>query len=308
MKKVLSAVLAIVMIFNIGVCATYALDFDATTSIASVNASPGDKIEVFISVDGKVGIKTLSFYDFVYDEEVLTVVEDECAWLIYGKLKDVDIKNNASIITFDDNTAYSGNVLKLVFVVSEDVEIGNYPISCKAKATRIVNQVETEINITNANSIIRIVAPQTEKKVSGTVTSFLSEIDEITLTLTDVNNAGVSYSTSVVGNTAEYSFENVKEGNYILIVSKNNHVARTYDVEVSDGNVSQDVKIHLVGDINGDGRVMITDYSLVLRYVKKTTTLEGYEFDCADVDENGRVMITDYSRILRHVKKTEMLW
>ncbi len=72
--------------------------------------------------------------------------------------------------------------------------------------------------------------------------------------------------------------------------------------------LTQDVKIHLKGDVNGDGRIMVTDYNAILRHVKKTKSLEGYEFDCADVDGNGRIMVTDYNAVLRHVKKTATLW
>lgn len=164
MKKVLSIILAVMMMFNVGVLAAFAADTDILTSISSVSASPGDKIEVFIGVQGVGGIKTLTFYDFDYDNTVLSVVEDECVWLISGKLKDIDFENNASIITFADNTTYNGNILKLVFVVSDDAEARNYPISCQAKATRIINGVETGINITNANGAICIEKQQTDDR------------------------------------------------------------------------------------------------------------------------------------------------
>lgn len=42
--------------------------------------------------------------------------------------------------------------------------------------------------------------------------------------------------------------------------------------------------------------------------MKKTSLLDGYALQCADVDSNGKVMITDYSAVLRHVKKTASLW
>ena len=109
--------------------------------------------------------------------------------------------------------------------------------------------------------------------------------------------------------TGTYEFENVEDGTYTIVVTKTNHVKREYTVVVADGvAVTQDLKIHLKGDINGDGKVIVTDYTAVLRHVKKTAALEGYAFDCADVNGDGKVIITDYTAILRHVKKTQALW
>ena len=50
------------------------------------------------------------------------------------------------------------------------------------------------------------------------------------------------------------------------------------------------------------------DYTETLRHVKKTTELVGYDYDCADVNGDGRVNVSDYAAILRHVKKTDTLW
>ena len=147
-----------------------------------------------------------------------------------------------------------------------------------------------------------------DKSLSGTVTSFGSKTDEVTLLLYKAGDRENAYVTTVTGNSAEYVFEKIAEGEYILEVSKNNHATRTYEVTVSAEGTVQDAKIHLLGDINGDGKVMLTDYASVLRHVKKSTSLEGYALACADVDSNGRVMITDYAAILRHVKKTDPLW
>ncbi len=146
------------------------------------------------------------------------------------------------------------------------------------------------------------------KALSGTVTSFGDEENEATLLLYKAGDRENAYETTVTGNSAEYAFETVTKGGYILEVSKDNHVTRFYEVTVGEDNVTLDAEIYLVGDVDGDGKIMVTDYSSVLRHVKKITSLEGYALACADVDSNGRVMITDYNAILRHVKKTASLW
>ena len=61
--------------------------------------------------------------------------------------------------------------------------------------------------------------------------------------------------------------------------------------------------------MNGDGKITLTDYTQVLRHVKKSSEIsDEYFLKCADVDENGRIKVTDYTKILRHVKKTDSLW
>ncbi|MBP3330748.1 MAG: hypothetical protein J6L89_07945, partial [Clostridia bacterium] len=149
--------------------------------------------------------------------------------------------------------------------------------------------------------------PVEKTTVGGKITSFMSETDEITVTLQN-DASGETYQVVLQGTEATYIFENIADGDYILTVSKKNHVTRSYEITVDGESLTQDVKIHLKGDINGDGRIMVTDYNAILRHVKKIKSLEGYEFDCADVDGNGRIMVTDYNAVLRHVKKTATLW
>ena len=110
------------------------------------------------------------------------------------------------------------------------------------------------------------------------------------------------------GNTVDYSFADVAAGTYTLKVSKANHVTREYTVVVGNSSVLQDVKIHLLGDINGDGRVNVSDVGLANAHAKKVSTLEGYQFDCANVNGDTRITISDVGLLNAHAKKTSLLW
>ena len=143
--------------------------------------------------------------------------------------------------------------------------------------------------------------------VWGTVTSFNSETEEITVELIG-DSEEVIATTTVTGNNAEYSFGQVQAGTYVIRVSKKDHVTREYTVVIDEAETEIDVKIHLLGDIDGNGKINILDYSSVLKHVKKTQMLEGYAFECGDIDSNGVLNILDYGKILRHVKKVQMLW
>jgi hypothetical protein len=147
-----------------------------------------------------------------------------------------------------------------------------------------------------------------EGVVSGTITSFNDATGNITLQLIPEGTSEPAYEVIVKGNTVDYSFTNVELGTYTLKVSKANHVTREYTVVVGIDDVIQDVKIYLMGDINGDGRVNVSDVGLANAHAKKVSTLEGYQFDCVNVNGDTRITISDVGLLNAHAKKTSLLW
>ena len=148
----------------------------------------------------------------------------------------------------------------------------------------------------------------TTHTVSGTATSAGSDTDDVIIQLIEVGTSEAAYETVVHGNTAEYSIAGVASGTYTMKVMKKNHATREYTVTVDADNVTQDVKIHLKGDIDGDGVVKMSDIAKINAHIKETKLLEGYAFACADVDGNGQVKMTDITRVNAHVKEIAPLW
>ena len=146
-------------------------------------------------------------------------------------------------------------------------------------------------------------------RVSGTVTSFGSDTDNVILQLIAEGHFEADYEVIVKGNTAAYSIEGVAAGTYTLRVVKNNHVARTYTVTVGTDPVVQDAKIHLKGDIDGNGKINVGDTTKVYSHVKKTALItDEYMLLCADVSGDGRINVGDTTKVYAHVKKTSLLW
>jgi len=152
--------------------------------------------------------------------------------------------------------------------------------------------------------------------VSGTITSYLKNEGDITVqllsgeviaysqvfnTYTEVNASRKEYSTV-------YSIPAVVDGNYTLRISKANHVTRDYTVTVNGGVLTQDAKIHLKGDITGDGQINIMDVNRANLHFKKKITLTGYEFACANVTGDTQVNIMDVNRMNLHFKGKSKLW
>lgn len=150
--------------------------------------------------------------------------------------------------------------------------------------------------------------------VRGQVTSFMNDGD-VTVSLFAAGSAQPQYTVAVPAGeksggkyTAVYDIPEVAPGTYTMKVMKQNHVTREYTVTVGSSNVVQDVKIHLFGDINGDGKVNMKDWGAVYAHVNETKLLTGYELKCAEVTGDGKVTMKDWNRIYAHVNETNPLW
>lgn len=150
--------------------------------------------------------------------------------------------------------------------------------------------------------------------VRGQVMSFMNDGD-VTVSLFAAGSAQPQYTVAVPAGeksggkyTAVYDIPEVSPGTYTMKVMKNNHVTREYTVTVGAENVTQDVKIHLKGDINGDGKVNTSDVGKANSHAKGTSTLTGYDFACADVNGDGKVNTSDVGKINSHAKGTNKLW
>ena len=149
--------------------------------------------------------------------------------------------------------------------------------------------------------------------VSGTVESFApyegADGTEMTSLALLQDDEIVDWVDVMGDGVQEFRFDSVAAGTYTVEVIKFNHVVRSYELTVGNDEVTGlEYKIHLYGDINGDGKCNVVDYSAVLRHVKKTKLMSGYEFACGDVNEDGKLSVLDYSAMLKHVKKVSSLW
>ena len=144
--------------------------------------------------------------------------------------------------------------------------------------------------------------------VSGTATSFGSDTDNVILQLIAEGYSEADYEVFVQGNSACYTFDAVAPGTYTMKVMKQNHVTREYTVTVGAENVTQDVEIWLLGDVNGDGTINAKDKKIIYGHINDSTTeLTGYIFDVGDVNKDGAINAKDKKLIFGHISGTS-LW
>lgn len=155
----------------------------------------------------------------------------------------------------------------------------------------------------------KLVDPSAVGTLSGTVKSFGSTADPVTVQLFKSGSSAAAYSTTVKGNSASYTISGVTPGTYTMKVSKKNHVTREYSVTVSSGTKTQNAQIYLLGDVNLDGRVNTMDCTRLFKHVNKTQLLtDAYAQKCADTNGDGRVNTMDCTALFKHVNKTKPLW
>ena len=161
------------------------------------------------------------------------------------------------------------------------------------------------VNEDGSLTLSYVAAEAPEYTVSGTITSFGSATDDVTVEL--LQDGVVVYSTVVTGKTAAYAITDVAIGSYTLKISKNAHVALELAVTV-EADVAQDAKICLVGDANCDGKVNMKDWSRLYDHIGETDELTDYNLLCADTNRDGKVNMKDWSRLYDHISETNPLW
>lgn len=144
----------------------------------------------------------------------------------------------------------------------------------------------------------KLVDPNAGGTLSGTVKSFGSTTDPVTVQLFKSGSSSAAYNTTVKGNSASYTISGITPGTYTMKVSKKNHATREYTVTVSAGTQTQNAQIHLRGDVNGDGAVNKTD---ALHLLKHTILPAVYKINqSGDMNGDGAVNKADALYLLKH--------
>ncbi len=95
---------------------------------------------------------------------------------------------------------------------------------------------------------------------------------------------------------------NLFDKNEEFINSNNNtHIISTGDF-IRDSNLKT-YTVVVCGDLNGDGKVTITDSAAIKMHLSDTITLTDAVFEAADVDFNNKISATDYLRVKFHIQK-----
>lgn len=115
------------------------------------------------------------------------------------------------------------------------------------------------------------------------------------------NNLGCDIK-SIYSESSHGSAYNLYDKNQNIINSSNkSHFVSTGDF-IRDGDLKEYVVV-VCGDLNGDGKVTVTDSAAIKMHLADTIVLKDEYFAAADVDFNNRISATDYLRVKFHIQQ-----
>ena len=143
-------------------------------------------------------------------------------------------------------------------------------------------------------------------KVSGTVKSYGSDSENVTVTLLQGTSiiGSPQMLTGVSGSAPydqAYSFDTVPAGTYTLKVEKKGHAPFTKEITVGDSNVTENVTIYLIGDVNRDGKIDADDVTALLRHVSGIEMLSSSAVALGNVNGDSNIDADDVTKLLRYV-------
>lgn len=186
------------------------------------------------------------------------------------------------------------------------IEANTISGSAKVKGTgtfTITKDTTKTITVTAQNGNVK----KYKVKIKLTGTKLEDPVDVVTT----LNNAGIKNGNKYLSGFAEKSDISVIK-NKILNANKDakvelknssgkvkdkGNVATGDKVTITVGTDTKTYEIILYGDVNGDGKIMASDYKLIKDSIMGTITLSGPYKEAADVDRNGKPAAADYKRI-----------
>ena len=263
------------------------------------NFASGEMYAVVMNIRAKSGydISSLKFQNISLDRAVTIITghyninEDvlEGMWVL-GDTKQytVTFDSNGGTGTMADVTGISG-VYTLPangFTAPNGKQFKAWSVGGVEKA------VGDKITVT-ANTTVTAVWKSIEYNITGTVTSFNDDSDDIMLHLIPEGFSEVAYETIVKGNTVDYYFADVATGTYTLKVMKENHIAREYKITVGSEPVILNAKISRLGDVNMDGKISILDAIMVQKAALTLMSLDDYRSELASVRGKSSLGVLD---------------
>ena len=223
----------------------------------------------------------------------------------------VDVENG---VRLNANTPFAAG-RSYRFEVILDCEEGYY-LAEPEVMDAYVNGEKAQVSEADGNGVALTVeySLAVSSGLHGRVESFLDDSD-VTVALFAAGSAQPQYTTTIPAGeksngkyTAVYDIPSVAAGTYTVKVSKENHVTREYTLTVGTEAVTQDMRIHLKGDINGDGKINTSDVGKANAHAKGSSLLTDYQFACADINGDGNVNTSDVGRINAHARGKSLLW
>ena len=181
---------------------------------------------------------------------------------------------------------------------------GTRPSTETAATTAVIKVTDKDNTVQTFTVTVGAVTKPKGVSVSGTIKSYGSASEVVTVTLLQGTSiiGSPQMLTGVSGSAPydqAYSFDTVPAGTYTLKVMKKGHAPFTKEITIGDSNVTENVTIYLIGDVNRDGKIDATDMQRIYAHISGENTFSNSAQ--GDVNEDGNVDATDMQRIYAHI-------
>lgn len=139
---------------------------------------------------------------------------------------------------------------------------------------------------------------QTTYSLTGT----LSGVDGATQLDLYPEGQSVPVATKTVSGSS-FEMKDLLPGEYLLTVSHPGRGTRSYPIQVVFEDVSVNVRLCRLGDVNGDGLINMGDTTRLYAHIRRTSLIEDpYGLICADVDQSKTLNMADVTRCYSMVR------
>ena len=262
--------------------------FEVSLESSKETLNPGDQFEVSVNLNNmknfQKGLMALTG-KFEYDKEKIEMIDilGQNSWnLDKNSFND----NNFRFVTESNNYVLEeGIIFKVILKVKETIEV---PTEVIFKLVSIEgSNGKEDIFATDSQLSINIVEKeqQEEAKITSDVykieTHYISRIGEETT-------------------VAEFK-QNVEANREITIIDNNGNKLEDDDI-IGTGmtiKVGEELEYTLIvrGDINGDGKITITDIARIKLHLIEKEILTGADFIAADLNNDEALTVTDLAQI-----------
>ena len=149
---------------------------------------------------------------------------------------------------------------------------GTRPSTETAATTAVIKVTDKDNTVQTFTITVGAVTKPKGVSVSGTIKSYGSASEVVTVTLLQGTSiiGSPQMLTGVSGSAPydqAYSFATVPAGTYTLKVEKKGHAPFTKEIIVDSSNVTEDVTIYLIGDVNKDGKIDANDMQRIYAHI-----------------------------------------
>ena len=187
---------------------------------------------------------------------------------------------------------------------------GTRPSTETAATTATIKVTDKDNTVQTFTIPVGAVTKPKGVSVSGTIKSYGSASEVVTVTLLQGTSiiGSPQMLTGVSGSAPydqAYSFATVPAGTYTLKVEKKGHAPFTKEIIVDSSNVTEDVTIYLIGDVNKDGKIDANDMQRIYAHISGENVFS--DLAQGDVNGDGKVDANDMQRIYAHISGENLL-